>query len=572
MDTKRVITKTSKFIEYEESLKKLPRPVKFPKKVIKPVEVPKDEVIKYAIPIEPLRSLDLTQISKQDLKDFYNIDNPFYTNNFIKILDDITDRYNFIVEKFGDRLPIIYINGIANLEGRPWEAPKNIVSFSKLKYGDYETAGSKSDKTNITASIKFFFNNLPSFKQYEKEDNLNYIIDKRRLLMVELLEYFYNQPKFSLATLKSRYVAIMRIMRLAYNGKSNLDYQLLSYIVSILGDEVDNKEGQNVLSPEELERFLDFDLILLKQKELYHRFYNLNNKKTKNAFELNQDLVLLSLYTLIPPLRNEPKILEYTLTTKNEGDYIFLRSDDVILDLNEEKKRHDAIGFNLTKDAPKLAEILKDSYDLYPRTFVFVPKTNYNKFDKKSSVSSLDDRLFRMFREYGIRIGTNSLRSSYVSKFYETATKNRKQRTYGEQEMLAYRMRTSVKYLQQAYNKILENPSLKVEVDKIDVKEEPRDDVEIPTITPDIQPSEPKTRAVNSYNKQLERSRLYYQINKEKVLKKQAEYNKKNAGKSYIVRLLKYLNDDNEYINKAKKETLAKYKIELVDGRYISNL
>ena len=37
------------------------------------------------------------------------------------------------------------------------------------------------------------------------------------------------------------------------------------------------------------------------------------------------------------------------------------------MDLNEIKKKHPSILFNLTNDAPELAKILKESYELYPR-------------------------------------------------------------------------------------------------------------------------------------------------------------------------------------------------------------
>ena len=560
--SKRVVKKTAKLIEYEESkLKKTDKPLKVKKSNPKQQQ----DIVKEAIPIIP-RTLELGNISKQDLRDFYNIDNPFYTNNFHTVDDDITTRYTIIVGILGDKLPVIYMNGIANLDSDNHDLPKNIVSYNKLKNGDYETSGSKSDKTNITSSIKFFFNNLPSFKQFKDEDNLNYIIFNRRLLMVELLEYYANKPKFSIATLKSRYIAILRVIRIGYNNKLNLNYQLLSYIVSILGDEIDNKEGKNELSPEELERFLDFDIIKLKQKELYNRFYMITNKYTKTAYNLNQDLVLLSLYSLIPPLRNEVKLLEFTFTSKREGDYIYIKGDNVVLDLNEEKKRHFAISFDLNEDAPILAKILKDSYNLYPRQYVFTTKTSYPKLDKKASISSLDDRLFLMFREYGIRIGTNSLRSSYVSKFFEEATKNRKQRSYGEQGKLAERMRTSVKYLILAYNKIIENSHY--QVNDVEVKEEPNQDSVITTKQPIHKPS----NVNDAYERQLKRNKEYYEKNKEKIIKRQADNNSKNAGKSYIVRLLKFLNDDANYINKAKKETLEKYKIEYEDNKYVSKL
>ncbi len=47
------------------------------------------------------------------------------------------------------------------------------------------------------------------------------------------------------------------------------------------------------------------------------------------------------------------------------------------MDLNEEKKRHMAIVFRLSEEAPELARILKESYELYPKEFVF---TRYHKY------------------------------------------------------------------------------------------------------------------------------------------------------------------------------------------------
>ena len=40
--------------------------------------------------------------------------------------------------------------------------------------------------------------------------------------------------------------------------------------------------------------------------------YDIKIKNSSNAHDLNQDLLLLSLYSLIPPLRNEIKTLKFT--------------------------------------------------------------------------------------------------------------------------------------------------------------------------------------------------------------------------------------------------------------------
>jgi hypothetical protein len=57
--------------------------------------------------------------------------------------------------------------GVANLElnANLIKPIKGIPLLSKLEKGEYQTAGSKSDKTNFAGSIKFFRNNLAIFIQ-----------------------------------------------------------------------------------------------------------------------------------------------------------------------------------------------------------------------------------------------------------------------------------------------------------------------------------------------------------------------------------------------------------------------
>ncbi len=71
------------------------------------------------------------------------------------------------------------------------------------------------------------------------------------------------------------------------------------------------------------------------------------------------------------------------------------------MDLNEEKKKHPSILFNLTKDAPDLATILRESYELYPRDYVFTHYKRYPDVSHQSSVGSIDDRLSSIFHYTG---------------------------------------------------------------------------------------------------------------------------------------------------------------------------
>ena len=97
--------------------------------------------------------------------------------------------------------------------------------MSKLENGDYEDAKSKSDN-NIASTIKYFVNNLPSFKKYKNVDDLSWVVNQHRLLMVEMLDYYAKQAKPpSTATIKSKVNGLNRIIRIAYNTKSYDLYQ-----------------------------------------------------------------------------------------------------------------------------------------------------------------------------------------------------------------------------------------------------------------------------------------------------------------------------------------------------------
>ena len=89
--------------------------------------------------------------------------------------------YNNIPESYG--LPLL------ELKSEYMKPIRNIPLLSRLANGDYQTDKSKSDY-KIVKDIKFFTNNLPSFKKYKNADDLSYIITNHRSLMLEMFEYY----------------------------------------------------------------------------------------------------------------------------------------------------------------------------------------------------------------------------------------------------------------------------------------------------------------------------------------------------------------------------------------------
>ena len=202
-------------------------------------------------------------------------DHPFWKDNFYTPQDNTTQEYMEATEKLKN-LPSSFVLmrgiesafGVANLELNPdlVKPIKRIPLFSKLSKGEYETAGSKSDKTNIAGSIKFFRNNLASFVQYKNDDDISWVIHQHRQLVAEILDYYGNKEKPSLATIKSRFNAITRLFRIAYETKNYELYEKYSSLVLFLTREFEDDEFDNQLSEEELKKFVTFDIVLEKQR------------------------------------------------------------------------------------------------------------------------------------------------------------------------------------------------------------------------------------------------------------------------------------------------------------------
>jgi hypothetical protein len=329
-------------------------------------------------------------------------------------------------------------------------------------------------------------------------------------------------------------------------------------LVSSLGIAQSNIDSRNVLTETEYKKFLPYETILDYQNKLINEFNSMTEKEklSKRGYDLNQKSLLLSLYTLIHPLRDEPKTLEFTFIKKEDNNnYIYFRDDgDVMLLLNTEKKRHIPEDRNLTKDATELAEILKQSYKLYPRPYLFAT-LNKGKY-KKKVVSTLSATLVKIFsKEYPyINVGSSSIRSSYYSYANNQMIKQGFPLSYETKEFIAEKMRTSVEQLDKNYLKIYKSV-LPIEqqplaIQQIQQEEQPLQNIEVPKS--------------NTYYKKLDRNKEYIKQNKDEVYKKQKEYRQSIPKETQTRnRILRLLNNDMDYRNHIKQKTIEKYDLKL---------
>jgi hypothetical protein len=76
-------------------------------------------------------------------------------------------------------------------------------------------------------------------------------------------------------------------------------------------------------------------------------------------------------------------------------------------------------------------------------------------------------------------------------------------------------------------------------------------------------------RQKEAYSKHTEIQKKYYENHKEQILNQQKTYRTQNKYNENRRKVLYYLNNSTDYIMKCRKDTLTKYKIECIDGKYI---
>lgn len=507
--------------------------------------------------------------------DWGDIKNSFYKKYFIQKRDALTDRFREVIDQeyYIEHLPISFFDGLPNLEEKVKIPLKIIPTLSKLVSGAYETSYTKYDKNNVKVNIQFFVNNLPSFKQYKHQPNLDWVIIKHRLLTIELIDY-YKDKNPSLSTIENRFNAILRMIRIAYGNKLAPLYKLFSVMVFQLHDAKLYYEGDNELNVYEAKKYINWLDVLKIQQVMEDQFDGMDDKYTKEAYDFNNDLLLISLYSLIPPLRNEIKNMEFTTRKYDKTqlvteDHIYISKNkkNIILLFNKKKKLHKKVQFDLTIGKFKnvrLANIIRESYTLYPRDYPFTIKNTYPDVDIKATQRALDERLLYIFFKHGIsnKISVNSLRSSYVSY-----AMSQKELTYNEKELLAYQMRTSVQCLERSYNKIKRYPPILVKpAESAESNADAHDDNDsindqaAQAAQQNPKPFEEPILVSNQYEKKLKRGREYYAKNRERLKEAQQEYKARmTAFQKTRERLLQLLNASEDYAEKMRDSTKKKY-------------
>ena len=120
-----------------------------------------------------------------------------------------------------------------------------------------------------------------------------------------------------------------------------------------------------------------------------------------------------------------------------------------------------------------------------------------------------------------------------------------------DKENIAKRMRTSRKYIDESYTKLFQLPAVAQQIKNDDSN--------------DIQAID----ETNPYDKQKARARTYYYRNRDEIIRKQKEYQRKQGSfNNSRERLLRFLNSSPDYADNMRDATKAKYNFKFINDRW----
>jgi integrase len=239
-----------------------------------------------------------------------------------------------------------------------------------------------------------------------EEGDINFL--KKTVKVIKAIE---GMTDVALNTRKAYYIAIVATLMTMKKGftrpleiyrQKQLEYNTAQ---SKIYDE-------QILSPGEKEKFLTWqDIVAIREKMKGDTDMSIMSK----AF---QDLVIISLYTYLPPARLDYGALKivHALPEKLTGNYYYINSVDpeIVLTNYKTAKRY---GNHHIKITGELSLLLKKYVSLLPEDAVYLLE---NVNDDFMSEGTLSRRISSVFEKYaGKNISVNILRHSYVTYHME---------------------------------------------------------------------------------------------------------------------------------------------------------
>ncbi len=325
------------------------------------------------------------------------------------------------------------------------------ISFNKIK----------EFKPKIKdSSIRSYLLNIKKIsKELFKSDkpSILYFID-----FLSIHEYINNMK--SIASRKNMTTSILVLIK-SYSYESN-DKPISSDIITMyinyhkeLSKEQDNSYLDNIKTEREKDNWISGDDISIKISSLQDSINNDKNKNTRKYVDKVQQHLVLSLYTLLPPLRNDyaivkildivnnstPKEIDYD-TLDMSYNYIDINNNMLLLCKYKTDKFYGIKKINIPKELMDIIirweKIKKDYFkDRLIHSFLLLNTTNATSM-KYNTLTKYINKIF-----YPKKISTTLLRKIYLSEKYPVVS------TFRQMQEDSYIMGHNIEMAKKIYSK-----------------------------------------------------------------------------------------------------------------------
>ena len=266
-----------------------------------------------------------------------------------------------------------------------------------------------------------------------KNDNYNWTAKKLKQIFEYIMKNYENKN-----TLKGHLSVLAGILKaLDTQPRAQKRYSKMATELCL---ELQNESKNQELSPQRKDNFVSLEDIIKRREQFKYAF---EQDRTNNKYNLSW--VLLSLYTMQPPMRMEYKNMEIVnvlprnkkqnyLLNKNGKYYVVIRDDKVI-------KSYGSDQFELSNE---LNNVIHESLQAFPRKYIISTQRNGDLPANKQGFESL---LRSCFSPQHVTV--DILRSAYVTHLYSDPRMTLKMK-----EELAKKMRHSASIAQREYQKI----------------------------------------------------------------------------------------------------------------------
>ena len=464
----------------------------------------------------------------------------------------------------------------------------NTITLDQLESGKYNSLYTNDKANNIKTDagyanrIKFFIKTFPFFGKFKDDTDLSWVAINNRELLYEVLKY-HNNAKHSIATINKDLKSIVRVVKLLVGEDNELRYKISALQVLFTDLENHRDDENQIVTENEKRQFVNYETLLELLNKLQKEYQDAINKlpksdrkngmkHTDDIYAKHQLILALALNIWDFPSRHEKYVMDIVYNNadvKPQQNYILLKklksnkvSKIIYFVFNENVKKHSAIKYKLDSTLlkeynKKLAKLIKYSFDIYPRPYLFLGKNTWERQNfNKASFNTICELLRNISTDKNICI--DGFRSAFVSYYYPKINNK-------DKEIVKTRMRTSreiierfyLKYEKESYKEntkaiVQEKPKKSDEPDKVDKQEE--------------SPKQEEPVVISLAERKRLNYRKWYKTNKEKKL--QYNHNRNIDPKTKQRNILNDLNTGKTTIDNYKIETIKKYKIYKENEKY----